>query len=380
MSKTVSLESNKQIDLIRKVYEDPETGFTGLKSLYQKVKEKDPSIKLKTVSEWYKAQTRIRRNDPSSGIKIDQFKIASLNPDSWQLDLTFKPSKQGQINILTAVNINSRFGYAVIIKDKTADTVAEALKTFLDKEKVRIVTTDNGSEFLNNKVRKLFRDRDIRFYNNKPDDHNTMGKIERFNRTLKKRITRSRRALTPEILTKLVKNYNNTIHSAINAKPVDMQGQVIESESKHNQKVLQDAIINFNIGDSVMYRIKKKKNFGKEVDAWSKAIYSIVGMDGYRLQLRSKNGHTLYKALQDVKKVNEEPSNVDADDIEIVSDNIWEVEKILQHKRTRNGKYRYLIKWVNFEEPTWEPQDHLRLVNKNIMSETERKYFNSLKK
>lgn len=42
----------------------------------------------------------------------------------------------------------------------------------------------------------------------------------------------------------------------------------------------------------------------------------------------------------------------------------------------KNGKNRYLVKWKGFDETTWEPQDNLRLINKNKMSTAEEIYFN----
>lgn len=42
----------------------------------------------------------------------------------------------------------------------------------------------------------------------------------------------------------------------------------------------------------------------------------------------------------------------------IIDDNIFEVEKIIDHKRYRN-KIKYLIKWVGYDEPTWEIEDNI---------------------
>ncbi|GMF40199.1 unnamed protein product [Phytophthora lilii] len=55
--------------------------------------------------------------------------------------------------------------------------------------------------------------------------------------------------------------------------------------------------------------------------------------------------------------------------------NILEAEKILDHKKTRSGKYEYLIKWLGNEPDSWEPSSYLRLINKNRPSELEKEYF-----
>lgn len=115
----------------------------------------------------------------------------------------------------------------------------------------------------------------------------------------------------------------------------------------------------FNIGDNVLYRLKPKR-FEKENAKWNKTVYRIVGVDGYTYHIRSKNHHVLYKSPNDLKIVDNEPT-----DAELENNHIYEVEGILDHKKIKNGKYRYQIKWVRTDEPTWEPQNNLRLINKN---------------
>ena len=38
----------------------------------------------------------------------------------------------------------------------------------------------------------------------------------------------------------------------------------------------------------------------------------------------------------------------------------YEVEKILKEKRGRGGSKKYLIKWVGYQKPTWEPYDFVK--------------------
>ncbi|ETI31223.1 hypothetical protein F443_21776, partial [Phytophthora nicotianae P1569] len=78
-------------------------------------KEIDPNIKLKTVKAWYSKQLDIQRFQEQKAHFTD-FKITSNNPNSWQIDLAFRNRKP----YLTAININSRLGYAKIIKNKQA--------------------------------------------------------------------------------------------------------------------------------------------------------------------------------------------------------------------------------------------------------------------
>lgn len=236
------------------------------------------------------------------------------------------------------------------------------------------MTTDNGSEFMNSTAQGFFKVNGIEHYNNEPGDHSTMGKIERFNRTLKQRILRAiegHRTLTKALLNDTVWNYNETYHGAIGATPNEMKGKVIDSEIEHNQQLNSDLSTEFIEGESVLYRLKPK-TFQKESVKWSKTVYTIVGFDGYRVQIRSKNNHTLYKPPNDLKLVNAEST-----DAPLEKNQVWEVEKILDHKTGKNGKNKYLIKWKEYSEPTWEPESNLRLINKNKQSALEKQYFSN---
>ncbi|GMF09594.1 unnamed protein product [Phytophthora lilii] len=64
----------------------------------------------------------------------------------------------------------------------------------------------------------------------------------------------------------------------------------------------------------------------------------------------------------------------DTTDATINRGDILEAEKILDHKTIRSGKYKYLVRWVGDEPASWEPQDNLRLVNKNRISALEKEY------
>lgn len=62
----------------------------------------------------------------------------------------------------------------------------------------------------------------------------------------------------------------------------------MEEDIEYNQNLNRDVTNELNIGDNVLYKLKKG-TFDKESVEWSKTIYQIVGIDGYKIQIRSKN-------------------------------------------------------------------------------------------
>jgi outer membrane protein OmpA-like peptidoglycan-associated protein len=350
--------------LLEELYYDPETGFISANALHKKAKEIRPAITLKQVKDWYKTKLDIQQHAEKKG-SYEDFRIASNNPNSWQMDLAFWEGK----SILTAININSRLGFAKLLRNKGADSVLKGIKELVEAYKVDILTTDNGKEFLNRKATTYLKSKDITHYNNEPGDHATMGKIERFNRTIKMRLIRMRQPITENLVKSVINNYNDTYHTSIKSTPNQAKGQVMTDDLTHNRDVMERVENEISVGSTVLYRLDKG-TFDKEKARWSTTIYEIVGLDGYRVQIRSKNGQTLYKSPNDIKLFNANPT-----DAQPAKNQVFEAEKILDHKKMRSGKYKYLVKWVGHGDSTWEPQDNLRLINKSKRSTLEVEYW-----
>ncbi|GMF65462.1 unnamed protein product [Phytophthora lilii] len=314
------------------LYNDPEYGFVGKQALYRRAKTLDRTITMKDVSRFYQSRLDIQRFQDQKP-QYGEFNIASDNPNSWQMDLAFWLKKP----LLTAININSRLGYAELLPNKTGKAVLEAIKVFTKANRVEILTTDNGSEFMNKAARAYFKSEGVDHYNNEPGDHTTVGKIERFNRTLKQRLMKLPEGTTidSKLIKALIRNYNNSINRAIGMTPNKAKGTIMTDDLHHNKTLMTKLDNELGVGQSVLYRLKKG-TFDKEGARWSKAVHQIVGIDGYRIQIRSKNRHTLYKSPNDLKIVKAKTT-----DAPFESRQIYEAERILNHRKVKSGKLKY---------------------------------------
>jgi hypothetical protein len=147
------------------------------------------------------------------------------------------------------------------------------------------------------------------------------------------------------------------------------EGEVKTDDLTHNREVMERVENELSVGSSVLYRLDKG-TFDKGKARWRKTIYEIIGLDGYRVQIRSKNGQTLYKSPNDSKLFNAKPTNAQS-----AKNQVFEAEKIVDHKKMRSGRYKYLVKWVGHGDSTWEPQDNLRLINTSKRSTLEAEYW-----
>lgn len=116
---------------------------------------------------------------------------------SFQCDITFydqfKKQNSNFSAILTIIEINTRYAFAYPIKDKKADTILECLQDLHEKEKDNIISIsfDSGTEFNNKKVIGFLENNNIKtIIFNKQNSPNACQIIERFNRTIRDKISK----------------------------------------------------------------------------------------------------------------------------------------------------------------------------------------------
>ena len=68
--------------------------------------------------------------------------------------------------LLCAIDLFSKYGWVVLLKDRRGITIVNAFQSILDHSKRRPnkVWVDQGSEFYNNSFKKWLKDNDIELY------------------------------------------------------------------------------------------------------------------------------------------------------------------------------------------------------------------------
>ena len=135
------------------------------------------------------------------------------------------------------------------------------------------IWVDKGSEFYNAYFKKWLRDNDIVMYTTHNEGKSVVA--ERFIRTLKSKIYKYMTSISKNVyidkLDDIVDEYNNTYHTTIKMKPIDVKDNTyINTSKKINNKDPK-----FKVGDRV--RISKYKNiFAKGyMPNWSEEVFVI---------------------------------------------------------------------------------------------------------
>ena len=113
--------------------------------------------------------------------------------------------------LLMVLDLFSKYGWIVPLKDKKGETVAEAFKTiFKEDRKPQYLWTDKGKEYYNENMRELLEKNSITLYSTENEGKSSV--YERWNRTIKtkmwKQFTVQGNTIYLDILPKILSQYN----------------------------------------------------------------------------------------------------------------------------------------------------------------------------
>ena len=321
----------KVLDTLKKIYYDPDVNASSVSKLYARARQ-HPDLQTKTlkavltvdfVKKFLAKQGAYQRT--KLFVKPREFSsiIAPRVGSNLQADLMFfkYPYRvKDQDNSLNVVDIHSRRAWSVPLKDKETATVTKAFRKILEevtrdqrkfqkKDKdykvVQSLNSDNGTEFTSQLFQDLLQEYGIDHYKSDVEDFAKNAIVERYNRTLRRHMIvdkekQSKKRFTGDDITRMVKNYNNDLHSTIKAIPIE----VYEGNAK-NKQVYKFQKFNFKKGDKVR-TLNKNALFTKGTYSYSRSVYAIVGIE-QRTDARSGANQSSNKRyiLKNVKGGNE---------------------------------------------------------------------------
>jgi hypothetical protein len=349
-------------DKLGKIFYDPKIGISGVNQLYKKSKDKGYDYTLKQIKEWYFDQPVNQVYKEVKKVqKHDEIRSHRLEPGSFQADLMvmkkYSHYNKGYAYLFNIIDIYSRYAWSFPIKKKEASEIAPHLKKVIDEVKPKQIwiTFDNGKEFMGD-VKKYLDKQKAHIHLNDPHSihsHNTMGIIERFNRTLLNKI---RKYMTAQdtvkyvnVLDDIIYGYNHTEHSSTMRTPYE-----ILKKNKVPIKVLENVYVSsnkFKVGDYVRYAVQKK-TFDKKgfKNNYSFTVHKITGKKGQKYILDNDKQfyeEQLIKGNKDLNEIKKKHKEVNKKEKKRL-DNLKEhgVEDITQFiregKRVKKERKRYI--------------------------------------
>ena len=243
---------------------DSPASFASAQTLHYHARQRDPNIKLKTVTDFLEAQDVYGIHKQAKIRKFSRNKVVATGLDThWQADLcdmrTLKKWNYKHGYILTVVDVFSKYGFAEIVKKKSAKLVAEAFARIVKRSgrSPWFLMVDQGTEFRGAFHHYITEVLGITLHiSNSPVIK--APNVERFNRILKNRMwkyfSHNKTKRYSDVLQKLVHACNERFSNPIQMRPSEV---TYENETKVRQRLYGDekqskaVVYKYNVGDRV---------------------------------------------------------------------------------------------------------------------------------
>ena len=204
----------------------------------------------------------------------------------WAADLVdmqkFSKWNRGYKYLMMVIDVFSKYGWIIPLKDKKGESVTNAFKTILNKgRKPQYLWVDKGKEFYNKHLKDLLEKYNITIYSTENEEKSSV--VERWNRTIKnkmwKQFTIQGNTQYLDMLPKILKQYNNTKHSSIKMTPTEASKKSNEGTVYFNLYGDMEQVTSkpkFKVGDKVRISKYKQNVFDKGYTPnWTEELFTI---------------------------------------------------------------------------------------------------------
>ena len=255
------------------------------------------------------------------------------------IDMTSYAKYNDEIRfLLTVIDIFSKYGWIVPLKDKRGESVAEAFAEIFknsDRKPLKL-WVDKGKEFYNKSVKSL----GIELYSTENEEKSCV--VERWNRTMKEKMFKYFTANSTnryiDILPDMVNRYNKTRHSSIKMTPE-------KASKKANERTVFmnlygdlepfEAKPKFSVGDKVRIT-KKKSTFEKGFTPnWTEEVFTVSQIqytDPITYKIKDSNDEVIQGTFYE-------------NELQKSSQEIYRIEKVIRKRGNKS-----LVKWVGYPD------------------------------
>jgi hypothetical protein len=204
---------------------------------------------------------------------------------SFQMDFLVQTRDFDPHYWLIFININSRKAYAIPSKNNTSKDVIKALELINSKENITNLTTDREPSFLSNETVEWLIDHKIDLQTTEENDHNKLGIINRFMRTLRD-MNDEHRNISRDDMKEYLTEYNNSTHSSTYQKPNKFKNedQYIQDKQLETDEIEAKFPISRKVRTNII-----TSNFEKRRRNASKYHYNVIGRTGNEFIVQAKD-------------------------------------------------------------------------------------------
>src|SRR5882724_1767033 len=352
--------------LLESIYFNPSNpgSFGGVNRLKHEANLIDKKIDSEAVLNFLKTQDSYTlHRDIVRKFKRQSVLVSGIDAQ-WQADLVIMPEmahyNDGYPNILTVIDVFSKYAWARPLLTKFPDSVINAFQSIFDVSgrKPEKLQTDKGTEFVNAQFQAFLKQNNIYFFTTESELKASV--CERFNRTLKTRMWRyltfknTKRYI--DVLDDLLNSYNNSVHRTIGVAPASVNET---NQSKIWQRVygsLERVATGkkkpkFFVNEAVRTNTLKGKFETGYTGQWTDEIFYIDKIYSqflpYMYRIRDTTGE-LVKGRYYENELQR---------VAVSDKTAYQVERIVKRRKRKGHSPEVFVKWMGYPTSanTWEP-------------------------
>jgi hypothetical protein len=358
---SANVEAEDDDALMRRLYYDPRQvgAYGGLERFYRRVKALRPAVRRERVAEWLSGQDAYTLHRPARLRFQRRPTIVGGSGQQLQADLmdtrSHARANDGVNFVLTAVDCFSRKGWAVPVRSKSGENVAEALEKVFGEQSFDRLQTDKGKEFYNARVGAALERYGVDHFSSENDTIKA-SLVERFNRTLRTRLhrymTAKRTDRFVDALPRLVEAYNETPHASTGVAPNDVgadnQALVFDRLYESDNNPLVERTVKNRRAPTPVTRgtaVRLSKTLGVfergYTDQWTREVFRVV-------DVLDDAWPTVYR----VTDLDDKPiaGTIYRHELQPVQmPETFLIDRVLRTRR-RNGKKQFFVKWRGYPD------------------------------
>jgi len=293
-------EKSPAFTQLKKLYET--SGFPSKPKLESLAKQKKINYTTNDLETIYK-QSYVKELHAKPKKVIEHPIVTPNKHIELQMDLLYMGNfyKQNKNHgwILIVIDIYTRVAWAVPLKNKSTEEVARGLKEIMNKMGFvpKMIDSDNGSEW-KAEVSQLMKDKGVVHNTNDVGDHNVLGIVDSFSRTLKNMIYKSMTFTNDttwlDKLDGFMDAYNDMVHSNLcglspNQAETNTTGAVLKCQANRSREATKkEKAHKFKVGDKVRFLLAKGAfDKGYEIK-WSRDVYSVEKIANWKYLVDGK--------------------------------------------------------------------------------------------
>jgi len=227
----VVLPHAEKDDILYELWKKPElSALRSAFSFYKKISEEFLNVSREEITQLV---SRIQSKQMSARVVDVIVKpiIKDKIMQQWEMDLVdminSRGANAGTEYLLNIVDCHSKFLWSIPLKNKSGKLVTQELeRIFFSEGSPKVISSDNGKEFINEYMTALCTKWGIEQRTSQPYHPQSQGQIERLNGSLKESIfsylAEYKTKIYVDVLPRLVYAYNTSEHSSTEQKPFEV--------------------------------------------------------------------------------------------------------------------------------------------------------------